>query len=81
MERGIDAPKYRGVERNATSMIFAFDDLCRIKSLGFEERKLSSIAPYRVNDYKTKDALAGTKVLVDGGAIRESMMWEARREP
>ena len=60
-------------ERHATSKIYSFDDLYRINSLGFRGEAMSSIAAVSHVEMitKTKDAIAGTKILVDGGTVRE----------
>ena len=60
-------------QRHATSKIYSFDDLYHINSLGFRGEAMSSIAAVsRVEMVtKTKDAVAGTKILVDGGTVRE----------
>lgn len=60
------------LERHATSKIRTAEDLFSIETLGFRGEALSSIAGvsrFKLTT-KTKDALAGTRISIEGGAIK-----------
>ncbi|MCK9275787.1 MAG: DNA mismatch repair endonuclease MutL [Syntrophales bacterium] len=71
---GIDAQDVAlAFERHATSKISSFEDLYHIESLGFRGEALNSVAAVcRVElTTRTKEAIAGTKVIIEGGKIKE----------
>jgi len=61
------------IERHATSKIAAFDDLVRVATLGFRGEALPSIGSVSKMTITTrpKADLAGTRVVVEGGEVRE----------
>jgi DNA mismatch repair protein MutL len=61
------------IERHATSKIAAFDDLARVSTLGFRGEALPSIGSISKMTITTrpKSDLAGTRVIVEGGEVRE----------
>jgi DNA mismatch repair protein MutL len=61
------------IERHATSKIAAFDDLVRVSTLGFRGEALPSIGSVSRMTITTrpKNDLEGTRVVVEGGAVRE----------
>jgi len=61
------------IQRHATSKIASFEDLMQVRSLGFRGEALPSIAAVSKMTITTrpKGALAGTRVLVEGGDLRE----------
>ncbi|MGB5695074.1 MAG: DNA mismatch repair endonuclease MutL, partial [Polyangiales bacterium] len=63
------------VERHATSKIATFDDLVRVSTLGFRGEALPSIGSVSKMTITTrlKGELEGTRVVVEGGELREVM--------
>jgi DNA mismatch repair protein MutL len=61
------------IERHATSKIAAFDDLVRVATLGFRGEALPAIGSVSKMTITTrpKADLEGTRVVVDGGEVRE----------
>ncbi|HVO84484.1 MAG TPA: DNA mismatch repair endonuclease MutL [Syntrophobacteria bacterium] len=61
------------LERHATSKIFAEGDLGAIRTLGFRGEALPSIAAVSRLELRTRtrEATAGTRVVVGGGVVRE----------
>ncbi len=61
------------IERHATSKIAAFDDLVRVRTLGFRGEALPSIGSVSKMTITTrpKADLEGTRVTVEGGEIRD----------
>ena len=61
------------IERHATSKIATFEDLVCVRTLGFRGEALPSIGSVARMTIKTRenDALAGTRVVVEGGSLRE----------
>ena len=61
------------IERHATSKIAAFDDLMRVSTLGFRGEALPSIGSVSKMTITTrpKADLEGTRVIVEGGEVRE----------
>jgi len=61
------------IQRHATSKIAAFDDLARVSTLGFRGEALPSIGSVSKMTITTrpKNDLEGTRVIVEGGAVRE----------
>jgi DNA mismatch repair protein MutL len=61
------------IERHTTSKIAAFDDLVRVSTLGFRGEALPSIGSVSKMMITTrpKHDLEGTRVVVEGGAVRE----------
>ena len=60
-------------ERYATSKIYTFDDIYKVRSFGFRGEALPSIASISRVELITrkKESLSGTKVMVEGGEIKE----------
>src|SRR5215210_3169099 len=60
-------------ERHATSKIRSTEDLFRIRTMGFRGEALASIASVARVELvtKTEDAEAATRVLIEGGRIRD----------
>jgi len=60
-------------ERHATSKIHAFEDIFSVMSFGFRGEAMPSIASVARVELMTrrKDDLSGTKVIVEGGHIKE----------
>ena len=61
------------VQRHATSKIASFEDLVRVSTLGFRGEALPSIGSVSKMTItsRPKDSLEGTRVLVEGGTLRE----------
>ena len=61
------------IQRHATSKIVSFEDLVQVRSLGFRGEALPSIAAVSKMTITTRprEDLAGTRVLVEGGDLRE----------
>jgi len=61
------------IQRHATSKIASFEDLVRVRSLGFRGEALPSIGAVSKMTITTrpKEDLVGTRVLVEGGELRE----------
>ncbi len=61
------------VQRHATSKIATFEDLVQVRSLGFRGEALPSIGAVSKMTITTRprDDLAGTRVRVEGGELRE----------
>ncbi|MEA1935344.1 MAG: DNA mismatch repair endonuclease MutL, partial [Thermodesulfobacteriota bacterium] len=62
-------------ERYATSKIYNFDDIYKVKSFGFRGEAIPSIASIsRVEMItKRKESLSGTRVMVEGGEVKKVM--------
>lgn len=60
-------------ERYATSKIYSFDDIYKVKSFGFRGEALPSIASISRVELitKKKESLSGTRVMVEGGEVKE----------
>ncbi len=60
-------------ERYATSKIYNFDDIYKVKSFGFRGEALPSIASISRVELvtKRKESLSGTRVMVDSGEIKD----------
>ncbi len=60
-------------ERYATSKIYSFDDIYKVKSFGFRGEALPSIASISRVELitKRKESLSGTSVMVEGGEVKE----------
>lgn len=60
-------------ERFATSKIYTFDDIYKVKSFGFRGEALPSIASVSRVEMVTRreKSLSGTKVTVEGGKVKE----------
>ncbi len=63
----------RALERHATSKITSVEDLFEIGSLGFRGEAIPSISSVSRMELQTKPhgAIAGTRIFVEGGQIRE----------
>ena len=72
--KGIDSEDVvLAFERYATSKIYTFDDIYKVRSFGFRGEALPSIASISRVELITrkKESLSGTKVMVEGGEIKE----------
>jgi DNA mismatch repair protein MutL len=60
-------------ERYATSKIYSFDDIYKVKSFGFRGEALPSIASISRVELvtKKKESLSGTRVMVEGGEVKK----------
>ncbi len=60
-------------ERHATSKIYRFEDITELDSFGFRGEAIASIASVSKVEMLTRkeDSLSGTRVLVEGGVIRD----------
>ncbi|MDO9528240.1 MAG: DNA mismatch repair endonuclease MutL [Syntrophales bacterium] len=65
----------RAFERYATSKIYSFDDIYKVKSFGFRGEALPSIASISRVELvtKRKESLSGTRVMVEGGELKDVM--------
>ncbi|MBE9546355.1 MAG: DNA mismatch repair endonuclease MutL [Proteobacteria bacterium] len=62
-------------ERYATSKIYTFDDIYKVRSFGFRGEALPSIASISRVEMVTRreESLSGTRVTVEGGEVKEVM--------
>ncbi|MEA2013924.1 MAG: DNA mismatch repair endonuclease MutL [Thermodesulfobacteriota bacterium] len=74
--RGIDSDDaVLAFERHATSKIYTFEDINEIRSFGFRGEAIASIASISRIEMLTREkgSLSGTKVVVKGGRVEESI--------
>ena len=61
----------KSLKRHATSKIYEDDDLFHINTLGFRGEAMPSISSVSKMEIETSDGKEGTKILVEGGTIKE----------
>ena len=72
--KGIDSEDVvLAFERYATSKIYTFDDIYKVRSFGFRGEALPSIASISKVELITRreESLSGTRVMVEGGDVKE----------
>lgn len=66
-------------QRHATSKIIDEDDLFNINTLGFRGEALPSIASVSKVELLTSTGSIGTKIVIEGGKVKENTKGDARR--